>query len=153
MHHPTSSCTDNMVRDSGMGGAMVAKKRTGVCLCVWEKGGRWLGVSSLTFLSPLNPSYGLHLRKWSVYSAPWDKANTWDVKTSNVSKPTLNFIINMYIKKELAILCLSCICSGQTKCPFLLFLQRSPQMKENLACRYVTTCPCGSTSIHLERTK
>lgn len=36
MHHPASSCADNMVRDSGEGGAVVGREKG--CVCLWGRG-------------------------------------------------------------------------------------------------------------------
>lgn len=35
MHHPASSCADNMVRDSGMGGAVVGREGGRLSVCVF----------------------------------------------------------------------------------------------------------------------
>ena len=160
-HHPASSCTDNTVGDSGMGGAAVGREKgTGefecVCVCVWEQGGWWLGVSSLTFLSPPNPSSGLHLRKWilqSVYSAPRDKTNTWDVKASIVSKPNICFTIYVSLKREKKKS--ACIPNFTLGCNISDPINSTEEDKTWPAgiCSYLTASPGTSTGVHLERNK
>lgn len=144
MHHPASSWLITRWETVEWEVQWWAERKDWrVCVfgvCLYERGGTWLGVSSLTFLFPFNPCGGLHLRKWilqSVYSALRDKTNTWDVKDSIVSKPKFLFTTEVYLKKGACNpnFILGCICG----CPLFATISDpvSQRQLENLARRCV----------------
>lgn len=96
MHHPTSSCTDNMVRDSGEGGVTMGREQG----CVREKErerDRVCGIWQLLDFPPPQPMKRPPSEEVAPAECPFSsqrKTNTWNVKASRFCKYKFYFSIN-----------------------------------------------------------